>query len=83
MVLLDTPETKKAAAKAFREQNNFTSDRLGHNNPTSIEPSLGRITYMTSAKGYVMARRPGCLPFVITEKLWRSFPLWGGQRDGN
>ena len=35
----------------------------------------GRIVYMAHAKNYVMVRRPGCVPFVLTEKEWRTLPI--------
>lgn len=50
-------------------------DRFGHNG-VGAEPHYSRITYLASAKGYVMARRPGCTPWVISEALWRSFDYW-------
>jgi hypothetical protein len=53
----------------------FRRDRFGHNN-VGAEPHLSRITYLASAKGYVMARRPGATPFVIPAALWSSFPLF-------
>lgn len=60
----------KTANVLRRERLDFMRDRIGHNGRGS--PS--RITYMTHAKGYVMARHPGCMPFVIPEKDWLSFP---------
>jgi hypothetical protein len=36
----------------------------------------GKATYMAHGKSYVMARRPGCAPFVVTEKEWREMPLF-------
>lgn len=51
-----------------------TRPRHGHNHNGGV--FLSKITYMANAKGYVMARRPGCIPFVITEKQWLDFPLW-------
>jgi hypothetical protein len=57
---------------------NLKADRWGHNGV--VNPCWGRITYIAHAKGYVMARRPRAVPFVITEKLWNSFPLWDEQR---
>ena len=52
----------------------FKKDRVGTNGRPGSRPS--RITYLAHAKGYVMCRHPGCMPFVITEKEWLSFPLW-------
>lgn len=77
------PMVLRTASEIETARKEFKADRYGHNNPTSIKPRLGRITYMAHAKGYVMARRPGAMPFVITEKLWRSFPLWNGLWHGD
>lgn len=66
-------EEMVSAHQARRE---FEADRWGHNNPRGQEPTYGRIKYMTHAGGYVMARRPHCMPFVISEKLWRSFQIF-------
>ena len=30
----------------------------------------GVIRFMAEAEGYVMARRPNCLPFLITKEKW-------------
>lgn len=58
-----------------------TRPRYGHN--FSSVKFLSKVTYMAHAKGYVMARRPGCTPFVITEKQWLNFPIWNGQPDSD
>ena len=57
----------------------FKQDRYGgaHSHPSA---SRGRLTYMVHAKGYVMVRRPGRIPFVITEKLWLSFPVFDPEK---
>lgn len=34
----------------------------------------GEWRYMIDAHGYVMARRPGCAPFVFTVKKWNEMP---------
>ena len=34
----------------------------------------GVIKYMTRSGGYVMARRPRAMPFVLSEKDWRKLP---------
>lgn len=39
----------------------------------------GRVRYLAHAKGYVMARRPACMPFVVTEKEWLALPLLNGD----
>ena len=66
--------------RATLDRKNFLADRWGHNG--FYEPTYSRVIYMAHAKGYVMARRPRCTPFVISEKLWRSFDLFRNQ-DGN
>lgn len=60
------------------EREAFQRDRYGHNNPypAPYKPHFSRIIYMCHAKGHVMARRPGCPPFVIPEKLWLSFDYY-------
>lgn len=57
----------------------FKKDRYGgmHAHPSAHR---GRLTYMVHAKGYVMVRRPGRMPFVIAEKLWLSFPLFDPEK---
>jgi hypothetical protein len=74
-------------ADAFRardKHNTFAADRFGHNyNPGAAfhgPPVLSKIKYMAHAKGYVMAKRPGRTPFVITEKQWLEMPLWSGDQ---
>lgn len=62
------------------EQRKFRRDRYGHNHNTGTgEPHWSRITYLAHAKGYVMARRPGCIPFVLTEKQWLEFAYWNSD----
>lgn len=34
----------------------------------------GPIKAMACADGYVMCRRPGCIPFVLTVKEWDRLP---------
>lgn len=34
----------------------------------------GRIRFMVRSGGYVMCRRPGAAPFVLSEKHWRKLP---------
>lgn len=42
----------------------------------------GRIRLVARAEGYVMARRPGCAPFVLTERKWDSMDRepWSPER---
>lgn len=65
--------------EAHRERREFEADRYGHNNAPVLNQHWSRVKYMCHADGYVMARRPRCTPFVISEKLWRSFALWQNQ----
>lgn len=39
------------------------------------EDQLGKITFMARSDGYVMCRRPHCMPFVLAEKEWTRLPL--------
>lgn len=68
----------------IRERSDFIRDRYGHNhNPAALahgQPVLSKISYMAAAKGYVMVLRPGCLPFVLTEKQWLDFPMWDADQ---
>jgi hypothetical protein len=68
--------TLRTASEIEQERLAFKADRYGHNNAPTAEQFWSRVTYMCHAGGYVMARRPRCSPFVITEKLWRSFAPW-------
>lgn len=34
----------------------------------------GELRLMAAAKGYVMVRRPGCMPFVMSGKEWDRMP---------
>lgn len=36
----------------------------------------GKLRYMTQSGGYVMVRRPRCMPFVMIEKKWRNLPAY-------
>jgi hypothetical protein len=44
-------------------------------------PDLKVVKFMCAADGYVMARIPGCIPFVERVHLWNSWPEC--DRDGN
>jgi hypothetical protein len=37
---------------------------------------------MTHANGYVMARRPGRTPYVMTEKEWLAIPVFESAKEG-
>lgn len=34
----------------------------------------GMVVFMAAARGYVMARRPHCMPFVLPLKEWLAMP---------
>ena len=58
-----------------------TRPRYGHNHNSRTVNAWTKLTYMAHANRYVMVRRPGCIPFVITERQWLAFPLWENQPD--
>ena len=72
-----TIEVSAGDLKAYyAEQRAFVADRIGHNDSGPLARcNPQRLTYLAHGKGYVMVRHPGCIPFAISEKLWRSFPL--------
>lgn len=57
-----------ALRDARREQRDFERDRFWR---------TGRVKYMAHAKGWVMARKRGAVPVVISEKEWRQLPYLG------
>jgi len=36
--------------------------------------ALGKIIHMVTSGGYVMVKRPRCVPFVLTLKEWAELP---------
>ena len=40
---------------------------------------LGAIRSMATADGYLLVRRPGCAPFVLTAEEWNSLARAEGQ----
>lgn len=40
---------------------------------------LAKIRFMARADGWVMVRRPGCTPFVLSEQTWMDLPLFEGD----
>jgi hypothetical protein len=54
------------ASKLTREATELVTER---------GDGLGPLRYMTSADGWVMARRPGCVPFVEPLSDWLKRPL--------
>lgn len=34
----------------------------------------GKLTAMATADGYVMVRRPRCMPFVVSLRFWSNLP---------
>lgn len=71
----------RTAAEIEAERKAFKADRVGHNGSLIGAKHPRRLIYLAHAKGYVMARHPHCIPFVITESLWRSFPLFKRSSD--
>lgn len=43
---------------------------------SDLSATRDRIVLMARASGYVMVRKPGCMPFVMGEKEWLAMPLW-------
>lgn len=58
----------RTSSPAFIHQDDLKRDRFWRG---------GRVKFMTEAKGYVMARKPGAAPFVIALKEWLSLPFVG------
>lgn len=52
-----------------------------HINTVDKQDENGRIVYMTRSGGYVMCKRPRCLPFVLSEKQWAKLEPWGGAKS--
>jgi hypothetical protein len=44
--------------------------------------NFGRIVCMAVADGYVMCRRPGCMPFVKSVKEWNAYPFASTAKEG-
>lgn len=44
--------------------------------PTSTDDRENRVRLMARSGGYVMVRKPRCMPFVLTEKDWAKLPLF-------
>ena len=44
--------------------------------PEEEQGDGGRVRLMARSGGYVMVRRPRCIPFVLTEKEWARMPLF-------
>lgn len=42
-------------------------------------PERGKLRLMATAEGYVMVRRPGCMPFVMAAKDWEKLPIWSAD----
>ncbi|UVS93517.1 hypothetical protein [Burkholderia glumae] len=45
------------------------------------EDHLGKIVFMVRSGGYVMCKRPRCIPFVLTEKRWNALPLYKARTN--
>jgi hypothetical protein len=39
----------------------------------------GRVTFMAEARNWVMARRPGNVPFVMTVQQWKALELYSAS----
>ena len=42
----------------------------------SREYKGGELRLMVRTNGYCMVRKPGCVPFVLSEKEWRALPAY-------
>lgn len=42
----------------------------------SRHPDFSRVRLMARSGGYVMVRKPHCMPFVLSEKEWARLPLY-------
>ena len=38
------------------------------------DPAQGWLVEMATARGWVMVRRPGCMPFVMSVRDWDALP---------
>jgi hypothetical protein len=43
--------------------------------PRARQDDIGPIRFMVRSGGYVMCRRPRCIPFVLSEKEWSKLPI--------
>lgn len=50
-------------------------------NTTSADGALVRVRLMARSGGYVMVRKPGRAPFVMSEKQWAKLPLFDAGRS--
>lgn len=48
--------------------------------PTIKYDGAGKCVLMAFADGYIMARRPGCVPFVMRVKAWMTQPTLRQRR---
>lgn len=49
----------------------------------TVYAPLDRIRFMARANGYVMCRKPGAAPFVLTEREWSKLPIYGATPESN
>lgn len=47
-------------------------DRYDNRPMTMVQ---NRVRFMVRSGGYVMVRKPGAMPFVVSEKDWAKLPL--------
>lgn len=59
--------------RAYRR---FTRVRIDRKLVEQEQGDGGRVRLMVRSGGYVMVRRPGAMPFVLTEKEWARMPLF-------
>lgn len=41
----------------------------------------GRVNYMAHADGWVMVRRPGCIPYTVTMADWLALPVFAKEKS--
>lgn len=58
----------------------YKRSRNGHNH-VGVNRVGSKINYVMHGKGFVVARHPGCRPFVLTEQQWLEFPIWEDQAN--
>lgn len=41
----------------------------------------GKVRFMARSGGYVMCRRPRCMPFVLSERQWLNLPVFEETKE--
>lgn len=68
-----TPDNKKLLARMNKaRKKDWSRIKQDH---------LGEIRFMAEASGYVMVRRPRCIPFVLTRKEWDALAFISFERE--